>query len=472
MAVTLVSTGGLFKRLGLLFGKAANIQAMKGAAATTPVTSAASLQTFATNLEAYASESPAVSAVTGDQWAAVRSWEGQQSGFLDWLKTEGEGITKYQVNLDYTLPSYDLTSALVELIRQMNASSDSINASSVALGAQTSLGSPVGNPTLVLSAKRYDGLTWPCVVPETLRFSVTADSYTGGATARRETVSVKGAAASASVWDRLWPAGSGTNTTLTLVDAQIDSTAGNNLLRGGRFEVFSTSNYPDNFTIGSGAAGTDFFAAGSGYTLSNALKVQGGGVSGPLIYQQFNRTASTTAGAGGSSIVLQPLKQYGGCFFAKKVVATAGVLRVALVDSAGTVLNDEAGNAQSTTYTLSGWTTSYVAKTFVFRTPAILPADGIVRLEFKLTTNLTDATESVIIDDLAMAEMVPLYIGGPSAAMFAGSTKVKLNDSWTSAVTNTMGAVASWLERFFALNSKNLIFPSSGSPTVADSVIA
>lgn len=476
MALTFTGSGaGLFDRFGALAGGVADWVALKGGAATARVLSGASMQTRGTTLETYAALSPAVSAALGDHWAVISAFVRQAPPQFAKL---AEAIFVDQVHQDNPLQTKNLANALAECIRQMQAGGDDINASAITLGAQTALGSPTGDPIIVLSEKRTDGLKWQTLFPETLRFTCTGDSYTGGQTARRETLTVKGAARVTDPFDRLWPGGSGASRALTLADAQADSTANVNLLRNSDFETASASNYFDNWVHGSGAAGTDFFANGSGYTGSNALKIQGGGVTNPTIYQEFNKAASTVAGAGGTSTVLLPRRQYALCFRGKKTVATAGALRFALVDSTGTVIADDSAVDNSASYDVTAWTTSFVGKTAVFRTPAALPADGVVRLEAQLTTNLTDATEDIVLDDLCMVEMVNLYGGGVDAfgvhgAAFAGAAKVKLNDAWTVAVGNTMGVLAMWLERLFGLAARGVIVPynEGGTETIADSVV-
>lgn len=478
MAVTLTGTGGVFKRLGRLFGGAADLLALMGGTATSAVGSGASMQTRGTNIEADAAESPAVSQAIDGHWTKISNWQSMQTSFFTDLVRLAENIVIRQVVLDTPLLSQDITSALAELARQMKASGDDLNASTISVGAQASLGSPTGTPSFVVSTYRADGMQYQTVFPETLRFTCTADSYTGGATARKETFNVRGALAYPSAWDYRWPGGSNASQTIQLVDAQLDNQSGGNLLTNGDFETANTTNYFDNWVHGSGAAGTDFFAYGSGYTQSNALQIKGGGVTNPTIYQEFNKTASTSAGAGGTPAVIQPRTQYALNFWGKKTTATAGVLRAALVDSSGTILTDDYGTSQSSSYTLSGgggWTTSYVAKQAIFRTPSVLPTDGIVRLQFRLTTNLTDATESIVLDDVALAAMTTqLYTGGPYVVGFSGATKVVKNDAYTIAVSNTMGVLVSYMERAFGLAAKDIIFPydTGGTETVADSVVA
>jgi len=463
----------VFKRLGACAGAAANVVSLMGGTATTDVASGASMQTRGTTLESYAAESPAVSKSIDGHWTYISSWQSSQASFLSQLATLAQKILLEQVRLDANLPSStDVTAAWTEVIRQMRAASASLNASTVACGAQTSVGSPVGNPIAVVSLKNAYGSTYQTLLAEKLRLSITADSISGGATSRRESWKLQGAQSAASVYGYDWPGGSGATLTGSIIDAQIDNTGGN-LLTNGDFETATTSNYFDNWVHQTGAAGTDIFASGSGdaYTQSNALKLTGDGSTLIKLYQEFNKTASTTAGSGGTPGRLAASTQYAvhGKIKAISSAPAAGVLRVALVDSSGTVINDDYGTANSFTVDLTAQTTSFASFSGSFRTPTNLPTT--VRLELKVTTAITN-TKSVVIDDLAFAAMSQLYTGGPSIAVFSGSTTPVLGDAWTLTTTNTMGVMAAWMERFFGLASKNLVIPYSGSPTCADSLVS
>jgi hypothetical protein len=471
MAVILTGTGGIWKRLGHAFGAAADVVALKGGAATARVLSGASMQTRGTTFEADAAEAPSLSQVTKNSWDVIESWQATQSGFLNQLKALASAILVKQVQLDANLPDGSANAALTELARQMTATADSINASTVAAGAQTAVGTPTGNPVVVLSLKGGRGYIGQTQFAEVLRFAVTADAQTGGATARQEALSVKGQAAVTDVFSHLWPGGSGASKSLTLVDAQLDN-AGGNLLTNGDFETFTTANNPDNWTITVGVAGTNVFASGStdAYTQSNALKIVGD-VGGTLtaLTQYLNHATSTIAGAGGTPGKVAPLTQY---LYHAKIkggdALAAGVLEFALVDGAGTVINDAQGVANLTTHALNAVTTSYVSVSGAFRLPAVLPS--AVKLRVRTSTALA-STKILYIDDLALAPAAALYDGGPQAAAFAGATPVILGDSWTLAVTNTMGALASWMERFFGLRAAKIVIPYSGSPTVADGLV-
>lgn len=474
MAVDLTTANtGIFYRLGFYMGGAADVVAIMGGTATARVLSGASMQTRANTISTAASGAPVVRSQTEGIWSATSSWQSAQSAIFSQYRSIMEKVIIQQVDADANLASKDLTSALKELIRQMKASGSYIAASTVNSGSQTVVGSAVGGtPVIVLSTKNADGYILQTLFAEPITFKVTSDSYSGS-TARQETLSVTGKASVSDVFAYNWPGGSGTSTSLSLVDAQLDNSGGNKLTNSD-FETFTTANTADNWVIATGAAGTNVFSAGSSdaYTQSNALKITGD-VGGTLtcLRQTFNTTPSTTVGAGGTSGTLLPSTQYAVNLFVKvSSTPAAGVLRIRLVNSSNTVLTDNAGNDASFTVALTGCNTSYVAYNGFLRTPATL-ASGY-KLEVALSTAI-DNGKSVYIDDLALTPVVSLYNGGPSVAAFASSTLVTKDDAWTITTTNTFGGFAQWLERFFSLRDKSLQFPySGGGAAVSDSLIS
>lgn len=173
-------------------------------------------------------------------------------------------------------------------------------------------------------------------------------------------------------------------------------------------------------------------------------------------------------------VSLAALTQY--CFnsFMKTdSVPAAGVLSVDLVDGiGGTVLNDAAGTANSFTIAANGLTTSFVAKTGVFRTPAAMPAQ--VYLRIRISTAVSN-TSSVFIDEAYLGLMEEAYPGGPALAVFDGGTAWLVDDRITASITNGReGLLHEWCDRVLGLRESGLIFPTvtDNSETQADSLVA
>jgi hypothetical protein len=155
------------------------------------------------------------------------------------------------------------------------------------------------------------------------------------------------------------------------------------------------------------------------------------------------------------------------------VVPAAGVFTVDLVDGiGGSVINDDAGTANSFTFTGAGLTTSFAAKNGVFRVPTVLPP--LVYLRIRQSTAISNGT-SVFIDDVRMTPMTKLYAGGPFVAVFPGPVDFVSGDTVTLTITNDRaGAIHEWMNRVFDLADNELLIPTdnAGSETIADSLIA
>lgn len=467
MSVTLTGNGGLFTRLGHIWGGLADIIASMGGTATARTLSGASWQTRAATIDTDGAYSPSIMQIIDGQWNYLTSWQASQSSMLTNYASQMEKIVIYQVNLDSPINPQDITSALTELIRQMRANTDSINGSSVSAGSQTTV-SATGNPIIVATVKNTRGETLQMPFAETLHFTIAGDQNTGS-TLRQEPMSVKGAA-SVTTNAYNWPSGSGTSTSISLIDAQLNNSG--NVLYNSDFETYTTSNYPDDWVISVGAAGTDILRSANPYTQTYSLEILGDGSTLSTLYQSFNTPHSTTAGAGGTPYRILPSTRYALNFFIKSPSApAAGVLRIALVDGSNNVITDDIGGSNSVSVTLSGVTTSFVAHSATFITPTNLPTT--VRLQIALTTAMT-STKLIYIDDLALAPMTQLYSGGPAVAAFAGDTAAVKGDNWTIAISNTPGTIAYWMERTFRMRDKGLQLPydDGGTETVADSLVA
>lgn len=380
--------------------------------------------------------------------AASRS---AQKAFLSRLQTYALNTLVAMVDADTALSAKTKAAALTELIRQMTADTTSVNASEPAVTVATDSGN-VGDAVAAATVKNVYGKDNQHLLAETVVLTATSDEDLG-ATLGAEPWSAKGEAVESDSLSYLWPQGSGASKSLTALDAG----GTDNLLTNGDFDTFTVANTPTSWTIQVGVAGTDIFDGGSAqdYQGDKCLKFTGTG-GGPLsqIWQ-----AITT---------LEPNTVYGICFRAKDSGAglLAGVLSIDLFDGTS-VINDDAGTANSITKAFGTLTASYVGYTGFFITPKVLPAT--VRLRVHISTALT-STESIYVDHLCIAEATQLYTGGPFAAIFSGATATAKNDRFTLAFTNTQGVYQEWFERWFGMRLLGLQLPGNtgGSETVAD----
>lgn len=478
MAIALTGGGGLFDRLGLIFGGLDDINALRGGAATARVLSTADFNDRRDALFAeYADGTPLASVIDGVD-ADLVAWKKAQQRWFTSMKTLAQDTLIAMADADAPLSSKTVAAAMKELIKQMASSGDDVNASAPSAGSASAVGSPTGNPQFVFSVSGGSGVNREYILAETMRIEVTSDAYGAGtATARNEAVKVTGAALQSDTFSELWPDGSGANKSLNLTDSMSDNGTSGNLLVNSSFETFTTSNKPDNWitTANSTVAGTHLIKEDSviyGDGGAHSLQIKGDGSVLVTLRQQFDTTSSTTADSGGSPQVLAARTPYAVGFWCRNDSnPAAGVLRVALVDGSGNVINDDNGTANSFTVTLTSLGTSFVFKQGVFRLPAAVPST--VYLEFKTTTAQTSG-RITYIDGLALAKMTELYTGGPYMAAFAASTNPAVGDRWTVAMSNTQGAMQAWFERCFGMRALGLQLPSDtgGSETVADSLIA
>lgn len=459
MSITLTGTGGLMTRLGR-FGHTA--QVIRG--------HQSSLSTDLTSLVGQY-QSTRQTDVDGCPTAYAAS-QTAASGLMATLSAAAQATLIGMVHDDKPTASGSLADAVAEVIKQMRAGSSTVKASTIAATA-TAFSTPVanaGNGTMTVSTKRGDGLVQENTLAESAYVTCTADSQSGGATLGQEQFTYVGAPAVADVWSQDYPGGSGVTTTLTAVDASIDAGSTGNILTNSDFEDF-TANLPDNWTDLAGVAGTDFKKNTSTYFDGTAsLEIVGGGTA-PSLVQVFNSVSGTT-------IELEPDTVYAVNFWAKvDVVPAAGVLTVDLVDGSNANVADDQSTANSFTVTCSGLTTSWVACNGFFRTPRALPTT--LKIRVRISTGLSAGT-SLFIDRLAMTPATLLYPGGPVAAIFSGQTTSPFvaGDGFTLATTNNYGG-ASYLstfqalfDRLFGMRALGLVLPSTGSPSIADSLIS
>lgn len=156
-------------------------------------------------------------------------------------------------------------------------------------------------------------------------------------------------------------------------------------------------------------------------------------------------------------------------------VPGAGVVKVELVDGiGGTVINDAQAVANTITFNASALTTGWQhlsvlqASECIFRTPAQLPP--LIYLRIRESTAISN-TKNMWIDNVALAPVQEFYNGGPGAVVFTGSKVFDAGDTFSVAVTNDRaGLVREWMNRNLDLAGKELLLPTSGAPTVPDSV--
>lgn len=456
MALTFTGTGGLFTRLGKIGKLLYSINGNQSANNT--VFGEIAAQYASTLKDRYGQLAQA-------QTGLLRS----QSGIIGAVQTLAQQTIIDMVEADQPAAARSFSDALNEVIRQMIVQVASVQSCSVGVSI-AALGTPTGTGAKVYSTKRGDGLVQENMFAEVGRLVCQSDSYSGGVTAGREPFRYVGESnLGAGVFDYDWPQGSDANTSLSAVSADEDSSTTGNLLRNGDGESWTGSSPAvlDYWDLSGGVWATDLIRnASSPYRGTYDVKWLPGTAATPILSQTFNSSSGTTAQP-------KPLTSYAlNCWMKRDGAVGAGVMTFDLHDGTS-VINDQAGTANSFTQTLSALTTSYAPVNGVFRLPAILPAT--IKVRRRISTALT--TSNVYMDDLCLTPLTAAYTGGPGLAVFSGATPFVKNDTWTVTGTNDRGSATylatmqALFDRLFGMRQAGLLLPSSGSPTIADTLI-
>ncbi len=361
----------------------------------------------------------------------------------------------------------NVNSALAYLILDMIANSATVQEATVG-GSIAYAGTNVGNPVTVVSLRDVGGLHLEYAFDELITGVVTNDSIATPSVAQVEPIRFLGQPAVADTLSWTYPAGSGGVANITATSPQI---SGNNWTVNGSMETWTVPNTPDSWHYTVGVAGTQFLktvAGGTFYDGLAALEIVGDSTTLSTVRQQFRQTGVP----GDMSQTLSPLTQIAmNMFFKMSSTPAAGVLKVALTDASGTVINDAQGTPNSFTLALTtvGFT-SWTSASWAFRTPAVLPA--ATYLSIKVTTAITTGS-NLYIDRVGVVQMAPLYRAGPFVSVFSGNVNMLRGDTSFLAITNNYGGGFQELfQKLFNMTNAGLILPSSGSPTISDSLIA
>lgn len=383
------------------------------------------------------------------------------------------------VLIDNPLVAQSTLTCLYEVIRQMKQQNATIQSQTVT-ATPTSFASTsnlnYGNGVIVPSTIRpVDGAVLENLYPESILFVCSQDSFLDGGILGQEVFSITGQP-SLGIFDYNvvtntgWPGGSNVSGSITCVDATQNNTGGNLLVNSSWSSWLNTPNVPDNWNLDVGTAGTNTLEQstivfGSG----NSLQIVGDG-SNTLtqLSQVFNSQTGTQA-------TLSPLTQYAHNIWLRRdgAVLGSGNLTVELVDNNGNQLLDEMNRACAYNIDLTALTTSWINFYGSFRTPYNMPASYKIR--YRLNAPLTNG-RSVYLAWSALAIMQQLYTSGPFLSMFSGSSPFHHGDwttiTTTSSVTANKNSFQPLMARLFGeVLSNELLFPSSATPSISDSLI-
>lgn len=438
------STGNLFNRLGKHYRTVEIIEAYQKTTLDAAVTD---------TLGQYASDFDLVDGLPTNLTAsqnAANKLKTQTLAFASKTLVE-------MVNDDNPLTEKTELAALRELIRQMIADAQTVDASAVTV-ATVADGGNNGDGSMLVSVKNGKDNDLENVLAEDIVVTCTSDSQPGRGNLLEgsEIFTAKGEAPVERT-DFNFPKGSNGSTTVPLSNPAVDSSSAN-FLTNGNFEDF-TAGDPDNWTIQVGDAAGSVDETSTAFKGSKALQFLGDGAELTKITQQL-RLAGSTAGQ------FQPLRRYAFAFQVRvSVVPAAGVLRISLRDGiAGALI----GTAITVDLTAEG--TSYVFKSVQLVTPDPLPDQ--IHMVIELTTAL-ESGKSVFIDHFACREMTQ-HQGGPLMVIFPGAIRFIVGDFFTVTPTNDRaGKFQEFFERNFRMSQIPLLLPSNnaGGETISDGLI-
>lgn len=372
------------------------------------------------------------------------------------------------------LTTASLPDVLRELIRDMVEKGQTVNRSTVTLGAVqrdlTDHGAGVPLAGLVFTTKvldgysspgvgfpahrLYDGLDSELAVPtETQYLTCVADSQADGRPVGEEEFDWFGKIADQPFGFETEASGQGPS--VRTLNAET-------ILQNRYFEDF-TSNAPDSWTIVDGTAGEHIFqttASERVFRGSSALEFRGNGVQESIEIKQAIDLNQ-----------IQPRRRYCLAFpYMVDLAASAGDLTVRFESTGYSPVASEQVVVESQNLE-STWQT----RRFFINMPEILPADLALVIRWNGTpranhgpgsSSSSSGTEdkgeiSLFIGWVAFGP-VP-YHGGNGAVVVAGRTRFVRGDRLYWSVENNEGVFQRFARRQFGVQ-----FPSSGSPTIAD----
>ena len=457
MALTLTGSGGVFTRLGKIFGMMSDVR-----------THMSDIETEIADVQgAYsAADSWMVASLVASKEARIA----QAGGVMNDLRSIAIDTlvemcwADSQTGLSGILPRKDLESALLYLIRDMDAAVASVNLNTSSVGSPALGAGNTGTGKLVVSVEPTN-LPTPNVATmsnvrnEKLEVRCIQDAQGQAILRGAETFEIRGLAAYDNL-DRRFPAGSGVRQSISCVSAAIDAGGvGQNMLRNTDFENFTTANVADYWTTVTGTAGTHFGQETTTYLRgASGFKMIGDGTVLAEVRQQLGSTAGTPA-------QIQAGRLYCLAVWIRHSTGSgAGNVRIQIENAAGTAISG------TTIDTTSAVGTSFTHKTIVFRAPNVLPSTVYVSIE---QSTALAAAGVMYIDELCLVEMVQIAPGGCAITMFAGATDWVIDDRISIKTDNDgLGLFVVYFDIAFNMYEKGLFLPQAASETINDNLIS
>ena len=333
---------------------------------------------------------------------------------------------------------------LAAIIRDMSdvGTPQTVDRSTVTVGSITDDSAGSGN---VVVSKVLDGASSPgagfaanpeyvglnselCVTSETMKLTCIRDADTDGVPSGEEIFRWEGGVKNRSKLD--WRTeGSG-------IGPEVPTLNASQIVLNKDFEVFTTTNQPDNWDRDTGTLGTHIFESSSSpFRGTKYLKLTG---DGSLAAIQLSQTILTG---------LVPLRRYALAVMVKGEASTTnGTLTIQFESPSGGYSAGSSEKVSLDATALSAQTT-FDIEYFFINMPAVIPSD--MELVIKVTGTLTNA-KSVHIDSLAFGPVS--WHGGVNLFVYAGSTEYRRGDrfSWTIA-NDDAGTFQRFFRKFYGV---------------------
>lgn len=401
----------------------------------------------------------------------VDVFEGFQDGAARWADTLaafGDRLFSNRPEVVEKLPGLqntDVQSILAEIIKDMNANSKTIAQNVVALGSETYVTGNNGDG-LVVSTLYLDGVTPPSpgylahedyndvktelILPETMLLECVADSQTDGLPEGEETFEVRGGLSSGAKF--------GWRTEGSGVRKRIQTLNSSQIVANKDWELWS-SDAPSGWTVETGTAGTHIVQESNASNVlrgSSSLKLVGDGSLAEIKLSQAI-----------SQGLLVPNRMYCLAIYVKGNASLAqGSLTVQFESPSGayTASSTQTGGVAErivmNAAALQGQT-SYGLEHYFIIAPAIIPED--LKLAILLNGTPTNA-QPIYLDSLAFGPVD--YVNGFGIGIVAGADPWLRRDRIEKPVAN----VSSGIFQEYFRRQYSLQLPSSGSPSIADSL--
>lgn len=433
MAVTLTGYAGYFTRQGVVIGEFNRVADVYGSALTAGFESI--WVQFASSDQASVQNLPGVVEqyrLSGQQYQNTLVQDGQQASLL-------------QASREAIVSPYTYPQSVAVVAAQMRDTSQTVQRPTISASATPDAGN-LGDTTLAVGLVNPYGDPLDMVMAEDVTVTCTNSAINYG-----ETLQAVGET-TVPANSYLWPGGSGASTSLLVTDTTVNA-----IVTDGDFANWTGTNTPTNWSIANGSAGTQVLRVADPVRGTYAAQIVGDGSSATQLYQSVTLAINTV---------------YAVSFQAKVNSLTAtGTFRIALTDSTGTVLQDDAGTNLSYTRDLNGQiTTSYQCFTAFFSTPRQLPSGTQLRIGLSVAAT---AGREINVDLVSVVAATQIYNGGPYVAAFSGADPTAFGDFWTVTVANSLGAnsFVRGSDRLYNFRDNGLYWPSANSPTIPDSLV-